>query len=69
VDEMNEHYLGWIESKVSMSTLVSFYALVISAFSCIPKASGAGLRGSPSMKVRYSAISLAAGWMYNDDKK
>jgi len=34
--------LGYADKIVSNKTLVSFYALVISAFSCKPKASGFG---------------------------
>jgi len=44
-----EDCLGCTDRIVSNRILVVFWELVISAFSCIPKASGSGLSGSVSM--------------------
>jgi hypothetical protein len=41
--------LGYIERMASKRTLVVFYEVVISAFSCKPKASGEGFNGSDLM--------------------
>lgn len=38
--------LGYICNTVSNKILVLFYAVVISAFSCSPNASGCGFKGS-----------------------
>jgi hypothetical protein len=55
--------LGYIESKVFKSSKVSFYALVISAFSCKPKASGSGFKGKDSIYSKYSALVPAFGYL------
>lgn len=47
-----EDYLGYTDNMVSNRILVVFWELVISAFSCIPNASGSGLSGNDSMYVK-----------------
>ena len=43
---------GWIESIVSSKERISFYAVVISAFSWRPNASGEGFKGNYLMYVK-----------------
>ena len=52
---------GWIERTFSNRTKVSFWALVMSALSWRPKASGWGFRGRFSMYFRYDCWSSAGG--------
>ena len=49
--------LGCIERTSSRRIKVSFYFVVISAFSCRPNASGSGLRGRDFIYSTYSSFS------------
>ena len=51
-------------NNVSHKVLVSFWALVISALSCKPNASGDGFNGNVFIYVIYSSYVCAFGWIY-----